>query len=722
MRVHTEKTRVTVRASAVALMLGVTLINSGVGAQQRPTTTAPSPAPTRPAPATPQRQSPPAPLPLAEAQFPAFVEFELENGLRVVLVPSTKQPVLSMQLSVLGGTLYDPAQKSGLADMVAGLLTKGAGTRSAEEIAAAIERVGGTLNAGAGPDFLSVSASVLTDDRELAFELLSDALLRPTFPATELELLRTQTLSALALARSQPDAIAGRTFAKGVYGDHPYGRRADENSVKAISRNDLVEFHSTRVRPAQALLVLAGAIDSTEAHRLVQRSFGAWTGRGATPPVARPAPQRARTEIILVHRPGSVQSNIIVGNTTWLPTDTRGHAIDLANQILGGASDSRLFTILREQKGWTYGAYSGVEKVRGLGSFTATAEVRTDVTDSALVELLKQVRRMGTELVPRDEFERQQQTLTGRFPLTVETAQQVASQVATARLLGLANDYVQTYRQRLAALTPEQVQAAARSGMRADAALVVVVGDGLALRERLSAIAPVTLVDVDGQPIVAEALQAPVVPLALDPAALRASSDSFAVLVQGNNFGYQVTSLEQTAQGWTFRERSVLGPIIQQQSSVEFSRGIVMQRTEQSGKFQGSDLRISVRYTNGKASGEGLTPGQSGMQEVKYSDVTVPDGTVDDNLLVALLPFFKWQAGATIDVGVFSTGRGVVERRSFRVEGEEVVNVPLGTFGAYRVSYTGGESPGTYWIESAAPHRVLKFGPAGVPLEFVRVR
>lgn len=684
--------------------------------------TRPAPPATRPATQAPQRQQPPAPLPLTPAQFPPFVEFELENGLRVVLVPSAKQPVLSMQLSVLGGTLYDPAGKSGLADMLATLLTKGAGSRSADQIAEAIERVGGSLAASAGPDVLSLNASVLLDDRDLAFELMADAILRPNFPAEEVELLRTQTLSALALARSQPEAIAGRVFAKGLYGDHPYARRADEASVRAITRDDLVQFHATRARPAQGLLVLAGAIDSVEAHRLVTRHFSAWTGRPATPPPTRPAPQRMRTEIILVHRPGSVQSNILVGNTTWLPTDTRGHAMDLANQILGGASDSRLFTILREEKGWTYGAYSDVAEVRGVGSFTASAEVRTEVTDSALVELLRQVRRLGSETVPPAEFERQQQTLTGRFPLQVETAQQVAGQVARARLLGLPNDYVQTYRQRLAALTPQQVQAAARAGMRADAALVVVVGDGLALRDRLSAIAPVTLVDVDGQPMAAEAMDVKPIPLALDPASLRASSDSFAVLVQGQNFGYQTTALERSATGWTFREQSVLGPILQQQTTVEFSGALSMLRTEQSGKVQGNDLRIVVQYADGKASAEGVTPGQAGMQPVNYRDVAVPEGTVDDNVVVALLPFFAWAEGATIELSVFATGRGVVERRSFRVEGVEVVNLPIGAVAAYRVSYAGGEAPGTYWIEQAAPHRVLKFGPAGVPLEFVRVK
>lgn len=707
------------RALMISLLAALPMVAT---AQQ---STRPSPQPTRPAaqsPQTPQRQQPPAPLPLTPAQFPPFVEFELENGLRVVLVQSTKQPLLSMQLSVLGGTLYDPAGKSGVADMVSGLLTKGAGNRSANEIAAAIERVGGNISATAGPDVLSVSASVLLDDRELAFELLADAILRPNFPAEEVELLRTQTLSALALAKSQPDAIAGRIFAKGLYGDHPYARRADEASVRTITRDDLVQFHATRARPAQGLLVLAGAIDSTEAHRLVTRHFSAWTGRPATPPPARPAPQRMRTEIILVHRPGSVQSNILVGNTTWLPTDARGHAMDLANQILGGASDARLFTILREEKGWTYGAYSDVSEVRGVGSFTASAEVRTDVTDSALVELLRQVRRMGNEPVPQVEFERQQQTLTGRFPLQIETAQQVAGQVARARLLGLPNDYVQTYRQRLAALTPAQVQAAARAGMRSDAALIVVVGDGLALRERLSAIAPVTLVDVDGQPMAAEAMDAKPIPLALNPSSLRPSSDSFAVLVQGQNFGFQTTSLERTATGWTFSERSVLGPIIQQQTTVQFSNAMTMLRTEQSGKVQGNDLRILVQYADGKASAEGMTPGQAGMQPVNYKDVAVPTGTVDDNLVVGLLPFFAWAEGATIELSVFASGRGVVERRTLRVEGVEVLNLPLGTFSAFRVSYAGGEAPGTYWIEQAASHRVLKFGPAGVPVEFVRAK
>jgi hypothetical protein len=471
-------------------------------------------------------------------------------------------------------------------------------------------------------------------------------------------------------------------------------------------------------------LVLAGAIDSTEAHRLVEQAFGLWEGEMPFNPPVRPAPQRARTEILLVHRPGSVQANILVGNTTWLPTDTRSYALALGNQILGGAADARLFQILREEKGWTYGAYSGVNRARGLGYFSASAEVRTEVADSALVELMRQIRRMSAELVPVEEFERQKQTLIGRFPLTIEAADQVASQVANARLLGLAVDYVQTYRTRIAATTREQVQAAARTGMRADAALIVVVGDGQLLKSKLEAIAPVTMVDIDGNVIAEEELATPTeITLELDRALVRATSDSFNVMVQGQAFGYQVAELARTPGGWEYRERSMIGPIIQQQTTVQMTDSLAMRSTTQSGRFQGNELRLNVTYANGTARGEGMTPGAGGaMQNVNYSDVAVPAGAIDDNAMQALLPLFPWRADARFTINVFASGKGKLEAREFRVMAEEAVTVPMGTFAAFRVSYSGGEAPGTYWIESAAPHRLLKFGPAGVPLEFVRVR
>ncbi|MCL4214720.1 MAG: insulinase family protein [Gemmatimonadales bacterium] len=665
---------------------------------------------------------PPAAMPLEAAQFPPFAETILENGLRVIVVSNNKQPVLSLTLAMPGGAFYDPAGKSGVAEMMAGLLTKGAGNRDADQISAAIEGVGGSLSASAGTDFLTLNTAVLNGDRALAFELLADAALRPTFPTSELELLRKQTLSALALQNSQPAAIASRAFAKGLFGDHPYGRSADEASVTAITRDDLVGFHSQRMRPNQAVLVIAGAIDTLEARQLATSAFGAWGGVAAGTPATRAAPQRMRNEILLVHRPGSVQSNLMVGNTTWTATDARGYALTLANQVLGGASDARLFQILREQKGWTYGSYSSVVRRRTLGSFVATAEVRTEVTDSALVELLKQMRTLSAEPMPVEEFERQKQTLVGRFPLEIETAAQVASQVAGARLLGLATDYVQTYRQRLAAVTPEQARAAARQGIRADAAYIVVVGDATKLTDRLKAIAPVSVVDVDGKPLVNDDLEVKGGALDLDRARMVPVSDSFTVMVQGQPFGFQVTSLERDGDGWAYRERSQLATVVQQQTDVRFGADLTMRSTRQSGRFQGQDMRLELSYANGTVSGEGVTPGAQGMSPVKFEGVATPVGTVDDNLVQGLLPYFKWTADASFTVAVLASGKGVVEPRTYRVAAQEEITIPLGTFNTYRVTVSGGEQPGTYWVEVAAPHRVMKFGPASAPIEFVRAR
>ncbi|HEX9894174.1 MAG TPA: pitrilysin family protein, partial [Gemmatimonadales bacterium] len=419
-----------------------------------------------PLPAQEYPKTPPAPLPLTAASFPPFQEETLPNGLRILVVENRKQPIVSLSLSFAAGGLFDPAGKEGLADMVAGLLTKGAGTRSAEEIAEAIEGAGGSLSAGAGSDFLSINATVLTPSLSLAFELLADVAAGPTFPEKEVGLLRTQTLSGLQVELSQPASLAERAVRKALYGEHPYGASSTPASVRAITRNDIVAFHRARVRPDGALLVLAGDVSLTEVRRLAARSLRPWISPPTPTPTVLDPPARSRPELVLVHRPGSVQSNILIGNLTFAPNDPRWYAATVANKVLGGGADSRLFMILREQKSWTYGAYSDLLRRRGTGAFIASAEVRTEVTDSALGEMLTQLRRIGSETVPAEEFEAAKGSLVGSYPLSIETAEQVAGAVANARLYGLAPDYVQTYRVRLGAINAEQAQAAAKTVVR----------------------------------------------------------------------------------------------------------------------------------------------------------------------------------------------------------------------------------------------------------------
>jgi zinc protease len=659
---------------------------------------------------------PPAPAPIKSAAFPPFQEATLPNGLKLLVVRNTKQPVTAVTLAFAAGSAYDPAGKSGLADLTATLLTKGAGTRSAEEISAAIEAVGGTIGAGAGKDFLSIRADVLTGSAKLAFDLIADAVIRPTFADKELELARTQTLSALQLAQSQPAGLASRALAKGLYGDHPYSRRADPASMQAIKRADVIAFHTSRIQPTGALLVVAGSLSLAEARKLATDAFGSWSGAPTSVAEFKSPPARTATEIVIVNRPGSVQSNIVVGNLTSTPNDPRNFGASIANRMLGGGADSRLFLILREQKSWTYGAYSNLQQYKGLGTFEATAEVRTEVTDSSLVEILKQIKRIGDEPMPVGEFSAIQNSMTGQFPLTIESAGQVAGQVVNAKLLGRPSDYVATYRQKLSAVTPAQAQAAAKALFREDAALIVVVGDGTKLYEKLSAIAPVKLVSAEGDPMKPEDLTVKTALVNWDLGKLVQRSDSFTILVQGKPFGYQTTKLERVDGGWKFSEDTRLATFIQQHTEVRFTDRIVMQSVAQSGKTQGQDTKIDVTYANGHAKGTANVPGPAGIKMVNV-DADVPAGALDDNLLQPMLAALRWAPGAKFSIPVFMSGKGTATTLSAVVGGEESVEVVAGKFDTWKVNVTGGDSPITIWVEKTSG-RVVKLALVGQPVEF----
>ena len=665
--------------------------------------------------------SPPPAGAITPARFPPFQEVVLANGMRLVLIENHAQPVLSVTLTVPAGGVYDPVGKEGLASMVAQLLTKGAGSRSADEIAATIEGVGGSLNAGAGRDFLTIDADVLAPQAELAFELLADAIVRPTFPQAELELIQTQTLSGLQLEQSQPDAIASRFFARHVYGRHPYSRRPTEASTRAITRDDLVRFQRQRLKPGGGLLVLAGDITLARARTLATRAFAGWTGRAPVQAVFPAPPTRTAPEIVLVNRPGSAQSNIVIGNTTFRPADPQYYAAAVANQILGGGSDSRLFLVLREQKGWTYGAYSGLDRPRGIGTFQATAEVRTEVTDSALREMLSQITGLGYTPLPDSELAGAKGSLVGRFPLTIETATQVAGAVTQAKLLGLPTNYLQTYRTRLAAVTGAQVRAASRAMMHTRNPLIVVVGDAAKIYQSLLPIAPVRLFTVTGDSLDPAQLTTHAGALDLDVNKLVALRDSFVVMVQGNPMGWQRSALTRTEEGFTWTEETAIGTFVQQSTEVALGRDAMVRAVRQRGKTQGKDTHINLTYTDGHVVGDAVVAAQPEFKTLAI-DTTVAPGTLDDNSIQALLPALPWSANAQWTMPVFAGGQNQVITMTLAVRGTETVAVPAGSFEVYRAEMTGGPATVNFFVTTAAPHRLVKVTLVGAPMEFQLAR
>jgi zinc protease len=438
-------------------------------------------------------------LPEEPLAFPAFEEFRLANGLQVIHVHHAVQPIANLTLYLRTGGADDPVARAGRTAMAAELLDKGTTTRSAEQISEAIEGVGGSLWTGADADFLTISSTVLAEDLPLAFDLVADITRRPTFPEAEFALVRQRTLSGLRAQLGQPGEIARRRFVQEVYGEgHPYGTSPVPASVEAVTRQELVDLHARTFRPDAAVLVVAGAVEAARARTLAEQHFGDWQpGAAARPALPAPA-DRGPTRIALVHRPGSVQATIRVGHRGIRPDEPDFFPLQVMNRVLGGGFTSRLMQRLRDEKGWAYGAGSSLTQPRDVGIFFATTEVRTAVADSAVAEILSQLHALRDQPMDAAEMQSAVNYLVGNFPLTIETAGQIAGQIARARLIGRPLEHITQYRERIQAVTPEDVSRAARRHVDAGRATVVVVGDAVELLPRLSGIAPLQLYDVEG--------------------------------------------------------------------------------------------------------------------------------------------------------------------------------------------------------------------------------
>ncbi len=667
--------------------------------------------------------TPPAPTALRPVRFPPFVNARMASGLDLLVVAKRDQPVVTISLSLPAGGFYEPADRAGLASMVATLLTKGTAERTADQIAAEVEGLGGSIGAGADDDFIFITISGLSENTERLFAILAEVVRNAGFPEAELELARTQALSGLRAQLAQPAFLAGRQFGREVYGAHPYGRWTTPETIRAITREDVVRFAAERLRPQGSLLVVAGDVNGAAVRQMAQRAFGGWTGAPAAAPAAPAVTAPARTEIVLVNKPGAVQSNIVAGFPFITPRDPDVYALTVMNRVLGGGADARLFMILREQKGWTYGAYSSFSRPRGLGAFQATAEVRTEVTDSALGELLRQLDRIRTEAPADSEITAARNYLVGRFPLTIETADEIAGRVANARRLGLPDDYVLRYRERLSAVTRAQIAAAARRRLTTDRMVIVVVGDGRRILPGLQALGmPVRIVSTEGVAMTAADLAAPTGSVRLDGGRITAGTYQYRVMVQGNAFGTETRTIERTQDGgrdvWRVVTATRIGPVVNQDdTTVVDARTLAPIRVRQTTVQQGQNLFVRLDYADGRVRGAARTVTREGPRDITV-DTAVAAGVYDDNSQALLMSAVPLAAGTRAALPLFSGGKGRVETSSLSVVGEESVTTPGGTFACWKVEVSGGEVPLTMYVAREAPHHIVKIELTGVPLVF----
>ena len=428
------------------------------------------------------RREPPAPLAPRPLNLPVPEETTLANGLRVIFLENTRLPLVTYRLAFRTGDAHDPPGLPGLTDMLTGMLNEGTTTRTSRQIADAVARIGATLGAGASSDHTTVAATALSQFGDEILELMADIVLRPSFPADELELTKQNALQNLIAQRGQPSFLANERLARVIYGEHPYSVvSATPESIDAISQDDLVEFHRRRFVPNNTVLVVGGDIRREAALARIEELFGAWQpGESAKSDFPAPPARTGRT-LYLVDRPGSAQSNIVIANLAITRTDPDYFPMVVMHTILGANASSRIFMNLREDKGYTYGAYTSLDARRTAGTFRATAEVRTPVTGESLKEFFYELERIREEVVTEKELQDAKSYLTGIFPIRLETLEGLIDQLIQIKVYDLPGDYLQTYRERINAITREEVQRVARRFVTPDRAAIVIVGDADAL-------------------------------------------------------------------------------------------------------------------------------------------------------------------------------------------------------------------------------------------------
>ncbi|MBI5203032.1 MAG: insulinase family protein [Elusimicrobia bacterium] len=425
----------------------------------------------------------------------------LPNGLTVMVVEQHKLPTVAYSLWIKSGSLDDPKDVPGMAKFAAELLAEGTKARSSQQIASAVDELGATLEGSAafGSGVSGVNASGLVEDADKLLELMADLVRNATFPADEVEKYKKRQLAELEQMRSNPQFLGRERFYASLYGDAAPARvSATAASIGAATSETLAKFRDERYVPSNAFLGVAGDVTLEKILPMVEKRFGDWKGKApkAWTPVEF-APSKAR--VLLVDRPGSVQTEIVAGNLSMKRTNPDFIKLTVANRVLGGGPSARLFLQLREEKGYTYGAYSGFSADLYPGPFSARLAVRNEVTEPALTDLLAEFAKIRKEPIPEPELDDARRALVANYALSLERPSALLNLWMSARYYGLPEDYWDRYAEEVARTTPGQAQEAAKKYVDPDHLQIVLVGDAKIIGALAEKFGPVEVYDVDGK-------------------------------------------------------------------------------------------------------------------------------------------------------------------------------------------------------------------------------
>lgn len=440
------------------------------------------------------------PAPVISIKDPAT--FKLKNGITVVVVENHKLPKVTAVYNIDAG-LVSEGKKAGVSSLMGQMLNEGTRSKTKAAFDEAVEKMGADVNLSSSGG----TASALTRYFGDAFMLMAEALKQPRFTQESFDKLKSQTITGLKTGEKSAKAISSRVVSALSYGlTHPKGEYESEETINNISLNDVKEMYAKYITPSRGYLIFVGDITTAKAKELAEKAFGNWTGKplqlGQTASVKNPD----QTEINLIDLPNAVQSEITVTNLVEVPLSSPDYfPLLLANQILGGGSDGRLFMNLREKHGFTYGAYSNVGTGRFQTSFNASASVRNEKTDSAVAEILNEIERIRTADVTAEELQNAKALFNGNFALQMENPSRLATYAVNILVNNLPKDFYRTYLQRINAVTTADVKRVANKYFNHANTRIVIVGKAEAVKTPLERLGyPIYMFDKWAKPVTVE--------------------------------------------------------------------------------------------------------------------------------------------------------------------------------------------------------------------------
>lgn len=436
---------------------------------------------------------------ILRVKFPRPAESKLKNGMALLVLEDHRSPTIQVQISMPASSMNDP-QGVPISAATTALMRLGTKTRDSKQIAETLAELGTGINFGVGDRYATAGFSTLTENLDAVLELLSDMLFNPIFPQDELDKWKNQQLAQLQQVRAQPAFLATERFAQAMYpGDRRSFVAPSADGVRSITRDMLVEHYNRIFRPEGGRVTVLGDSNARQMAPKLEKLLGDWKGSAPKPPELPVLAPVAAKKVILVHRPDSVQTVFYMGNHAIDRLSPDYIPVQVLNRVLGGGPASRLFRNIREEKGYTYGISSGFTASRYMNHFASQTSVRTEVTGEALAEILKEFADIRDRPVPADELEGAKRALVASFALSTESPQAALSNATTIKEYGFPVDYWDTYPEKIAAVTAEDVQRVARKYIPLDSIQIIAVGDATKIRDVMAKFGPIEEWDAEGR-------------------------------------------------------------------------------------------------------------------------------------------------------------------------------------------------------------------------------